>query len=65
MGPKERHLHRIPERRLGIHRRVLQHRAQVRLGLAPRQILSLLNQGPELPQHQNLILIQLGVMGET
>ena len=67
MGPKERHLHRIPERRLGIHHRVLQHRAQVRLGLAPRQILSLLNRGLKLPQHQNLIpfLIQLGVMGET
>ena len=67
MGQMERLLHRIPVRRLEIHRRVLQYRAQVLPGLAPRQILSLLNRGLKRPQHQNLIpfLIRLGVMGET
>lgn len=73
MGQKERHLHRIPVRRLGIHHRVLQHRAQVLPGLAPRLVQDpsllrgLLNQDPKQHQHQNLIpfLIRLGVMGET
>ena len=73
MGQKERLLHRIPVRRQGIHRRVLQYRAQVLPGLAPRLVqdpsllLGLLNQDPKQHQHQNLIpfLIRLGVMGET